>query len=507
MTQKEYDSMKYAELSRRGGELALRYQAAVREKLPAKDIRELADELIKPATTLALRILTRSVRGSRKTATGVPGSKDERDLLQETLLVVMRKLEEPDGYKDEGHFAAWVGSIATSLFLKSLNVVREKPADGRKGEDRRQPGEDKPTYRAREESLDARTRRDDGDSDKSRAAEPPRTGADGRPVQGDDPEANMIIRDLLNLVLAGLQGLPGGRGVEVWTARVFLGMGEAELREIYGLGPDTVTSHFRRASIDILEHVRSHPEYRELSLKGLRHLVLAERMLEERDLSLLNDELHRKILALAVMPETTLEQIGEELGLSVETARKTLRAAIVALSRARVRRAEAALVFADDAALSRWLWEEMERFLDSYPAFDAVRAEPNMGDGELAALCQLAAALYHARRSMPRAASFGELVGVRVRGDGLEATARALGLDGTRLMGLLSGAVRPEGVDPALLARLAEHFRLEPRQVAASLRAGAEARMEGRTRSLTPDEAALYLEGVRRQVLDRIGRP
>lgn len=485
----------YQELSRRGGDLAVRYMKARQANEPRSVTEPLAAELFKVVEDLAFAFLGERVTTSRQSLSGVPSNLDENDLFQDLECKVFAALE-AGKYTDEGKFRSWVLSIAGNIFRDSLNYKK--------------PKKDQPeSKKGAEESSGVESLPQRGQNTARHHFEPMETMVGREPGVIDGAEAGLCDREVLNLILEGLRSVGPRPGVEIWTARAFLGKDEESLCELYDLKPDTVTSHFRRISIEILAYISWHEDYKGVSLLGLRQVV-AQPLLEERDLSLIADERQREALRLSVLPDMTIARMGELMGLSAAAAKKTLQAAIVELSQAKVRRAVVAAPAAEGPGLDAWLWAEVGQMLAAYPEpLAQVRGgpEPSPADGELAALCQVAIMLAYSREGVAPPKGFGELVGPRVQKDGLDLTAKSLGLERSALMRILAGSVRLEQMDSSLLGKLASHFDMEPRKVAASLRAGAAAVPGGRTRGLTPQERERYVESVRRRVMSRIYKP
>ena len=460
----------YAELGRIGNDLAARY---------AKGEKELAVELFENIKQFAFNFLADRVRGSRRSFSGVPGHMDEDDLLAQVQFRVFRKLDSGK-YKDEGKFKSMVLTIARNVFLDALAWKKNFAEEGSEddvnddlnGEIAETTGKPKnPTISFIEDNQ-----------------------ADGRvPV-------DLIKRDLLNLILDGLRRVPDGSGASVFTARAFLGKGEAEISLIYDMKPDTVTSHFRRASLGILEHVHTHPDFKDLSLQGLRTVLEMSFFLEEKDLLLLNEAAHRQVLQHASAGELSLLELGKKLDMPPQAVLKTLRAAIVALSQAKVRRAKVLAIPAEGQ--EAWLWSQVGLMLAAYPEAPARKraaAPPTPGDGELAAICQVAVYLGYSREDLPPPQTLSDLLGPRAIKDGVEATAKGVGIDAQKLMGILSGEVTVE--DSVLLSRLSAHFGVEGAVLMAASRATAGSRPGLRTRALSPEDEERYLDSVKRRVL------
>ncbi|OGR91308.1 MAG: hypothetical protein A2V88_04815 [Elusimicrobia bacterium RBG_16_66_12] len=485
----------YQELNLRGGELSVRYQKAAKAGKPRTETEPIADEIFEVVTALAFALLGDKVRRSRQSLSGVPSNMDENDLLQDLQCKIFSELE-AGKYTDEGHFKAWVLTIANNIFLDSLNYKKSKKERPDAKKDAEEPAD-----------ADSLARR--GESTAKHLVESLEAMVGHEPGVREDSEGSLCDREVLNLILEGLRSVGPRPGVEVWTARAFLGKDEDELLELYGLKPDTSTSHFRRISLDILAYINQHEGYKDVSLKGLRQVV-AQPLLEERDLALIADERQREALRLSVLPEMTISRMGELMGLSATATKKTLQAAIVALSQAKVRRAVVAVPSADGPGLDAWLWSEVGGMLAAYPEpLAQVRGgpEPSAADGELAALCQVAIMLAYSCDGIEPPKGFGELTGPRIQKDGLDATAHALGLQRPALIRILAGSVGPEQLDSALLGKLASHFGMEPIKVAAALRIGTCAAPGGRTRGLTPREREQYVASVRRRVMNRIRQP
>ena len=466
----------YAELGRIGNDLAARY---------AKGEKKLAAELFENIKQFAFNFLADRVRGSRMSFSGVPGHMDEDDLLAQVQLRVFRKLDSGK-YADEGKFKSMVLTIAGHVFLDALAWKKNAPKDGAKDvlDEDLSEAIAEPTGRAHNPTISL--------IEDNRA--------DGRvPV---DEVVDLIKKDLLNLILDGLRRVPDGMGASVFTARAFLGKGEAEICLIYDMKPDTVTSHFRRASLGVLEHVHTHPDFKDLSLEGLRTVLEMSFFLEEKDLLLLKEEAHRRVLHHASAGDLSLRELGKKMVMKPQEVLKTLRAAIVALSQAKVRRAKVAAIPAEGQ--EAWLWSQVGLMLASYPEVPARKraaAPPTPGDGELAAFCQVAVYLGYSREDLPPPQTLSDLLGPRAIKDGVEATAKALGIKSQLLMGILSGEVTAEGIDSLLLSRLAAHFSLEGHVLLAAARATAGARPGLRTRALSPHDEARYFESVKRRVL------
>lgn len=488
----------YRELGKRGGELAVLYQKAVSAQRPQAEIDSLATELFNIVTAFALAFLGDRVRASRTALSGVPVSMDDEDLLQDLHIRIFTALQKKNGYKDKGTFKAWALNIAFNVFIDSLNylkpkkgAVKKKKNEEPEDEDPELPERGKSSAKLPVVSLDVLN--DKGYVEK---------GAGWRA----DPEGSLVDRELLNLILDGMRAVSVA-GIEAWMARAFLGKDEAGVLDLFDINRDTGTTHFRRVTKNILAFVHRHEDFKDMPFQGLREMLLSRPMLEEGDLELIKDARQREALRHAVMPDMTLESLGELMGLSEATARKTLRAAIVALSQAMLRRAEVQAPSGTELELDAWLWAEIDRMLAAYPERPAAVRGPSVSDGELAALCHVAIILVYSREGIEPPKGFGELVGTRIQKDGLDATAKSLDLDRPALLRILSGRVPPEKLTTAVIGRLASHFGMEPRQVASSLRTGASSVPEGLTRGLTPKERERYVEGVRRRVLSRIGKP
>lgn len=524
-------SKHYKELGRRGGELAVLYQDAVKARKSQAYIKPIATELTNIIMELAINFLRLKVGFSRTTLSGVPANLDEEDILQDLLLSVFGVLN-AGKYVDKGEFRAWILKIATNLFLDSLNYKKSKQDPTQKEKDQKEAdaldaGDSEKRIKGREENgkldeegeadaiaallkrgassarnviLPIEVMREDDDGERSGGAYEPE-GQGGSPA---NPEGSLINRELLNLILDGLRSIELGPSVEVWVARVFLGHGEAEIYDFYGFGSNTATSHFRRASMDILAFINKSEGYKDLSLKGLREIVLDHPLLEDRDLQLLGDERQREVLRHAIMPGMTVAQLGELMGLTKKAAIKILRDAIVALSQAKVKRAQP-LPLGQGTELDAWLWGEVGRILASYPKPpEQVRGESSMADGELSALCQVSVMLAYSRAGVEPPKGFGELVSARVEKDGFDVTAKALGLGRAELRRIMAGSVGPEQMGTDQVARLASHFGMDPRSVITALTIAANASPGGSTRGLTPQDHEKRLESFRQRILSHI---
>lgn len=467
----------YAELGRIGNALAARY---------AKGEKDLAPELFENIQQFTLRFLADRVRGSRMSFSGVPGHMDEHDLLAQVQLRVFRKLDSGK-YVDDGKFKSMVLKIAMNVFLDALSWKKNASKDRVESEDI-------------DDDLNETIAEPGGQAKNPTISFIDENRADG--VFPLDENADLIKKDVLNLILEGLRGLPEGLGAGVFTARAFLGKPEAEICLIYDMKPDTATSHFRRASIGVLQHVHTHPDYKDISLEGLRKIIEMTFFLEEKDLLLLKEPAHRQILQHASAGELSVRELGQKAGMTPQAALKTLRAAIVALSQAKVRRAKVVAIPAEGQ--EAWLWNQVGQMLSAYPEMPARKraaAPPTPGDGELASFCQVAVYLGYSRDDLPAPQTLSDLIGPRVVKDGLEATAKAAGIEAPQLMGILSGEVTVEALGSASLSRLAAHLGLESQVLLAAARATAGSRPGLRTRALSPEEQERCLESVKRRVL------
>lgn len=463
----------YAELGRIGNDLAARY---------AKGDKALVEPLYKNIEALAINFLRSRVYGSRLSPSGVPGHLDAEDLLTKVQKRVFRKLDSGT-YADKGSFKAFVLMVAERVLLSSLDWKKsatdeEALDDDLKGEIAEPAGKAKNVKYTLNEDIQP----------------------DGRiPL---DETVDIIRRDLLNLILDGQRSLTNPKEASVFTARAFLGKGEAEIGPLYDMKPDTVTSHFRRASVGILRHVHTHPDFKNISLEGLRQVLEMYLFIEEKDLDLLKEKSHQDVLRVVSKGDISPHELGKKIGLAPAAALKALRAAIVALSQAKTRRAQPVVIPAEGQ--EAWLWSQVGLMLAAYPQAPIQKraASPTPGDGELAAFCQVAVSLGYSREDMPAPQTLGDLLGPRVIKDGGPApAAKAVGIDPQQLMGILSGEVTADSFDSALLAKLAAYFGLDGQAILAAARATASARPGLRTRSLSPEEQARYLESVKRRVL------
>ena len=458
-------------LAAQSNELAGRY---------ARGEKDLQAKVFAVITFLTEDYFRGRISASRKTLTGVPGYKDEFDLLAEVARRVFKKLDS-GSYADDGKFSHFVLFVAKKVFLSALAWKKKKP--GPEGAD----------AEADEHGL----------KPKGEANHPHVEFSEVDASVMADDETRLIEKEMLNLILNGLRAACGEVESDVFVARALLGKSEKEIQALYGLKADTTTSHYRRACVKILEHIHAHSDYKELPLKGLRLLVQKRIAVEERDLELLADESHRKALRLAAAGPLSLRALAAELGMTPKSAQAVLRAAIVALSKAQVRRAKEAVQTVKAPNLEAWLWDAVGEMLAVYPEAPAqVRGlAVAVEDQELAALSQTAVYLGFDRVGVAPPRTMAELAEPLLARNGTAATEAALGLKHDELMDLLSGGVKPEDLQPLLLKNLAAHFECDAETLNAALRASASPQPGGRTRGLTAEERARLLDGVRRRVL------
>ena len=319
-----------------------------------------------------------------------------------------------------------------------------------------------------------------------------------------DDEAHLMEKDILNLILDGMRASCSETESDIFVARAFLGKTEKEIFALYSMKPDTATGHYRRACIKILKFIHEHPEYGDLKLKGLRLMIKQRITVEERDLELLADEGHKNALRLAAAGPLSLRALGAGLSMTPEAAVVTLRAAIVALAKAKLKRVKESLQLAVGQNAEAWLWEAVGEMLAVYPEPPVqVRgaAPPSAADVELADLCQVAVYLGFDRAGVAPPRTLAEVAAARVKKDGMDATAKSLDLQRDEFLDILSGGVKPEELKPALIAKMAGHFGCDEPTLTAALRASVSPQPGGRTRGLTSEERGRLLDGVRRRVL------
>ncbi len=427
------------------------------------------NKILKLAQACVEGFICSKVRDSRLAGgvSGVPAYIDPGDILSVTLGNISRALKKKQ-YEPE-NFKNYALSVAKNAFLDTMKR-KKLPYE----------------YDLDEEDEEQSER------PRSRRAEPQ--------AYCDQPVGVAMEMDMLNAILCAERGLANETAAAIWVGRVFLGHSDEVLSAIFEMPRATLASHFRRACVAIHQKFCALPDYKDARFDKLKALVLSRMDLRDSDVELVEAPAHKKALKLASQLPLNVGKLAEGLRQEPRQALATLRQALIALSKAKVKRAKPALPAAEDPKLDDWLWQSVEQALAQYPdmapATRAGAVEP--GAQELADLCAVAVALGFSGDSEKRQ-SLGELITSRVDGD--PATlAKGLGITEDDCMAILSDTAPAGLLTAGLLKRLMKRFDITEPVLAAAMRTPPQGQSSP-TRGLSGAERDRYYARLRRDAI------